>query len=778
MEKIGKYQIIGELGVGGFGTVYKATDPSMGRVVAIKVLKAQDDAGMVKRFQAEARTAANLRHRNIVTVFEFGEENGMQFLVMEYLDGVTLRDLIVERAALSPVEKLNIMSEAALGLKAAHESGILHRDVKPANIMRLSDGSVKIMDFGISRPMEAIDTRLTQAGFLMGTPQYMAPEQFTSDSDADVLCDIWAYGVVLYEFLTLTNPFQASKPAQVIYRLTAEEPLPLSDFLSDVPERLEMVVKRLLSKNRDRRYQTIEDARFDLQPVLLEMRQAQVQGLISAAEDLIRERRLDEAQAMVRRVLDLDQSNAWARKWRGELRDMLRAQSVQLRVRQLLEKADAETAAGNEAAASENLKEALKLDPANDAVRKRIEEIRAARARAERAARLLESAREEMNRRALTRALEHASQAAESDPNSPEARKLVSEINQAMEQRDLETLRKNALNSATRLVLLQAYDEAITVLNQFAAQAPGDLVIQERLEEVKRLYAAHREQQRIERAVAESKELLRSGKYQQAIDVLTPCPQNTEIKQLLAYAAEQAEIEARAAQVRDILEQADARARSGEIDQALDLAGQALELAPDNERAQQLRDSMLEARRRREEDREVERLAVKCRAGLGAGAIDDAGVMVSDLSSRFPGHPVVVALRQEVERKLQERREALEREIREHQQHIEQLLKAGKSDEATVLLQSLTVRYPNQKQTFAPLLERATKLEREKRERERELRQEAARAEQLLEDGRNDEATLILKSLTQRFPGKQQEFAPLFRSRGGHRTGKARASGN
>ena len=137
MERIGKYQIVGELGSGGFGTVYKATDSSMGRIVAIKVLKANDDAGMVKRFKAEARTAASLRHRNIVTVHDFGEENGMPFLVMEYLDGVTLRDLIDQHAVISALDKLNIMSETALGLKAAHENGVLHRDIKPANIMRL-----------------------------------------------------------------------------------------------------------------------------------------------------------------------------------------------------------------------------------------------------------------------------------------------------------------------------------------------------------------------------------------------------------------------------------------------------------------------------------------------------------------------------------------------------------------------------------------------------------------------------------------------------------------
>ena len=121
MERIGKYQIVGELGNGGFATVYKAMDPSVGREVAIKVLKTQNDPAMAKRFQSEARTVANLRHPNIVTIFEFGEENGMQFLVMEYLDGTTLRELIDRKAPLSTSDRLNIMLEAAAGLAAAHQ---------------------------------------------------------------------------------------------------------------------------------------------------------------------------------------------------------------------------------------------------------------------------------------------------------------------------------------------------------------------------------------------------------------------------------------------------------------------------------------------------------------------------------------------------------------------------------------------------------------------------------------------------------------------------------
>src|SRR5579863_67189 len=226
MESIGKYQITGELGSGGFGRVYKALDPTVGRVVAIKVLNVQDDPALIMRFEAEAKTSANLQHKNIVIVHEFGEQiiderHKKQFLVMEYLSGKNLQEIINEKIPIAPLDKLLIMSEVAQGLQFAHEHGVVHRDVKPANIMRLSDGSVKIMDFGIARLMRGVNTRLTQAGIMIGTPQYMAPEQFTSDT-SDERCDIWAYGVVFYEFLAGINPFHGDNAPQMIFRVAAQ----------------------------------------------------------------------------------------------------------------------------------------------------------------------------------------------------------------------------------------------------------------------------------------------------------------------------------------------------------------------------------------------------------------------------------------------------------------------------------------------------------------------------------------------------------------------------
>jgi serine/threonine-protein kinase len=176
IERIGKYEIQAELGRGGFGRVYRAHDPGVNRLVAIKVLTSEGDPDLLGRFRAEAGTTGNLIHKNIVTVYDYGEHNGMPYLVMELLEGQNFYQIIHTGKPFSLLEKVGMMSQVAEGLHAAHLRGVVHRDVKPSNIMLLPDGNVKIMDFGIARVMGQSTTRRTRKGDLLGTILYMAPE--------------------------------------------------------------------------------------------------------------------------------------------------------------------------------------------------------------------------------------------------------------------------------------------------------------------------------------------------------------------------------------------------------------------------------------------------------------------------------------------------------------------------------------------------------------------------------------------------------------------------
>src|SRR5579859_1168013 len=178
IPRIGKYTVEAELGRGGFGQVYKAFDPDVKQYVAIKVLLAEGDPDLLKRFQLEVVTTASLHHKNIVTIYASGEEGGTPYLVMELLEGQTLAQILKKQLDLPLLEKVRIINQVAEGLAYAHARGIVHRDVKPANIMLLADSTVKIMDFGIALAANRITATVTMEGFVVGTVPYMDPEQY------------------------------------------------------------------------------------------------------------------------------------------------------------------------------------------------------------------------------------------------------------------------------------------------------------------------------------------------------------------------------------------------------------------------------------------------------------------------------------------------------------------------------------------------------------------------------------------------------------------------
>src|ERR1700684_328135 len=278
---IGKYKVKEEIGSGGFGRVYSAHDPGFNRTVAIKVMSAPGDPDLVQRFRTEATTVANLHHKNIVTVHDSGVQSGAPYLVMEYLKGTNLQDLIRENS-LTLLQKIEIMSEVATGLQCAHELGITHRDVKPANIMRLASGAVKIMDFGIARIASETTSNLTKTGFIIGTLAYMSPEQFNG-SAADAQCDIFAFGVTFYELFTGRNPFASPNTGETITRIITVEPPPVSSVVPGCPEGLDRLLKTTLAKSRESRYRSLSDVALDAKPIVMELQRAQAGPLYTQA---------------------------------------------------------------------------------------------------------------------------------------------------------------------------------------------------------------------------------------------------------------------------------------------------------------------------------------------------------------------------------------------------------------------------------------------------------------------------------------------------------------
>jgi len=269
-KAISHYKILEKLGEGGMGVVYKAQDTKLDRIVALKFLPKHllcDQEAKI-RFEHEAKAASALNHTNITTIYEIDESEGECFICMEYVEGKLLKELIKEKA-LSIQDILNISIQIAEGLNAAHEKGIVHRDIKSDNIKLTPRGQVKIMDFGLAK-LRGV-SKVTKIGSTLGTLAYMSPEQ-VQGVELDQRSDIFSFGVVIYEMIAGQLPFKGEHEAAIIYSIINETPEPLTRFKPNVPEELQRIINKALEKNRDERYQHVDDFQTDLRKIVKEIK--------------------------------------------------------------------------------------------------------------------------------------------------------------------------------------------------------------------------------------------------------------------------------------------------------------------------------------------------------------------------------------------------------------------------------------------------------------------------------------------------------------------------
>lgn len=270
----GRYEILQKLGEGGMGVVYKAMQTSVERIVALKILHPHmtGNEEALKRFQREAKTTSKLRQANAIHIYDFGVEGSLSFLVMEYIEGESLDDVIRKSGALELPRVANIVRQVCYALAEAHDLGIVHRDLKPSNIYlsRKRDGSeeVKVLDFGIAKVVGEQQgmTRLTQTGMIIGTPQYMSPEQ-VEGLPLDHRSDVYSLGIIMYELLTGETPFQADTPFQLLMKHVKEKPVPPRKFRPNlaIPEAVEKIVLKALEKEPGKRFQSISELQQSLE---------------------------------------------------------------------------------------------------------------------------------------------------------------------------------------------------------------------------------------------------------------------------------------------------------------------------------------------------------------------------------------------------------------------------------------------------------------------------------------------------------------------------------
>jgi serine/threonine protein kinase len=519
LAAIGTYTVEKELGKGGFGVVYLASDPGTGRPVAIKQLLAEGDADLLKRFQLEIRTTASLRHKNIVTILFSGEEAGNPYLVMEFLEGRTLKQVIQERLPLTLLAKVEIMKQVAEGLAYAHSKGVVHRDVKPENIMLLPDGNVKIMDFGIALAPNR-NTAVTQTGFIIGTPPYLAPEQLEG-LKANEQTDIFSFGDVYYELLTGSHPFEQFRGNAKAMQLAilTYEPRPVGELVRGCPEALETLVHGALQKKPEHRYQRFKELQLESEAILVDLKHELAAAILRKLPSLMESGDLPKARIEVDEAYRLDPGDREVRRWRDKInREVHRIQS-QTRVADLLAEARRQMSEERYAEAVQTLKLAEKWDSANPDMRALLQEAETRLDRYLRANHLVSEARHYEQSGLLNEASERLKEALDIDPDHTNARRLYRSVSDRLERRRLEQEREQAMRAARDHLDGKSFPEALAVLDEIERQQPGASDVAKLREEIRDNQAEEGRRLRAERfnlALARTREAMQAGDLERA----------------------------------------------------------------------------------------------------------------------------------------------------------------------------------------------------------------------------------------------------------------------
>jgi len=510
LKKLGKYEIVEEIGRGAMGQVYKALDPSIGRLVAVKTITSSlgGNPDSLERFNREARSAGALQHPNIVTIYELGKSVITPFIVMEYIDGETLERAITRRRPLSLLQKVGFIVPICRALKYAHERGVIHRDIKPGNVMLTNDGNVKVVDFGIAR---RADSYKTQTNVIIGTLGYMSPQQIR-DERADERSDIWALGVTFYELLCYQRPFVGDTQAALILNIVDEnkEPPPLQNQVADCSPDLERLVAKMLHKDITQRFQSMEEVLFEVEPILKTLQDASVTGLIVESEELIGSQSFPAARELLRKALQIDSRNERVKVLLDKVTTETRRAQILAQVTSMLEKARGLLREGHHEEANAEITAALRLDPSCAAAQELRAEVQREADRTRAVQERLQASKQRLAEGALTEANQELQKVLELDSENPQARAVQKQIQDQLRRREERRRLSDFLQRARKLWADQQLDECITLLHAAQREFPADMEI------VKLLGAA--EQDRAEQEKQKKLTAARSFLAEQRLD--------------------------------------------------------------------------------------------------------------------------------------------------------------------------------------------------------------------------------------------------------------------
>jgi eukaryotic-like serine/threonine-protein kinase len=530
VQLLGKYEIIAEIGRGAMGAVYKARDPLIDRLVALKTITGGPSAqtNLLDRFYQEARSAGALQHPNIVTIYELGHEKNTPFIAMEYLEGESLDRIIEQKPVLPLSVKLGYIVRVCDALAYAHQHNVVHRDVKPANIMVTKEGVVKVVDFGIAR---LTDMSMTQPNMMIGSRAYMSPQLYKGER-ADARSDIWAVGVSLYEMLAFKRPFTGDSEAELMFHIIYEKPEDLLELSPECTPELAEIVSKMLEKKSEDRFQSMEDLLHAIEPIWKAAQQATVSGLLADCQELVVAKDLQRAHALLRKALHIDVGNSQAKSMLEKVSSELRRSEIQPRLQEHLSRGEGYLKAGQLREAKAEAQAALGLDSKHEPAHKLLAEVEAAAAKAQQLEQKLKLTKQRLAEGALTEAAAALGQAIEMDQANPQVNELKRQIEEERVRREKRKKLSEILHRARTLWTELNYDECLTVLAAALQEFPNDPELK-KLQESARTDQAEQQKQR---QMAEVRRLLGQQNFADArkiLDVLVAeHPQDTAVKNL------------------------------------------------------------------------------------------------------------------------------------------------------------------------------------------------------------------------------------------------------
>ena len=746
--KLGKYELLGELGRGAFGVVYRARDPVINRMVALKTMTTSvaDNPTLLERFYREAQSAGFLQHPNIVTIYDLGDEKGTPFIAMELVDGPNLDDLIANRSELPLSLKLVYSVQACRAFDYAHKRGIIHRDIKPGNVMVNKEGTVKVVDFGIARVVAASKTR---TGTLIGTFSYMAPEVFHGEH-ASERSDIWSFGVLLYELLAYKQAFAGESPAALMQSICLQEPVPLRQIVPECPENLAALVHRMLQKSEAERFQTMEDVLLELEPICNHLQAETIAELAGKSQELIERGEFAQARDALRQALQVDPTNIQTRALSDKVNAGLKRLSARNKAQQHVDKGRLLLQEGKPLEASAEAADALHLDSEFQPARELQQEVQRELERLTLIRECLESARQLLVEGLPDQAESLLLKAKEVDPSNQQLLALQQQTLEEKERRQRRVQLQEGMQEARLLWTQRKYQECSEVLMQLRQAFPGEEHIIRLLETTREDQAEHDKRERL----AEARNLLVARRYEECIAGLMKLqeefPEEPEIKRLLETAREDQAEQNRRRKLAGARELLSAR----KYDECIALLVQLQKELPEDDEVGRLLDT---ARQDQAEHDRKEKLAA-ARGLLAAQRFADALALLDSLLASDPKDSAVLKLRTLAQREqdTQAKSETLLREWEILKNLISEREYAGAVSRAENLLH----QFPGE-----PDLVRLVEFARSQQaqvESNLRLRSTRDQVQELLHASRFSEAAEAARAALESFPGNP-DFSALLK---------------